>query len=381
MITEELLERGLGTAGDAYDIPPAAVDDILGELRPREVADDEVAANPAIAHRWRPSRRAWVVGTAAAVIVLVVVAFAVGGSGGTGASHTTATGAESKVAGTSNSAGSRAGANFSGGAPAAPPVAGIPQAATFLPSGAGSSGGSVAGQSTARTPSVVPNDSLTKIAKTGQLDLQVDKSAVKSTVVKLSGIARALGGIAADSQLVEGSDATGSVTLRVPASAFDDAVRQSQALGKVLSSQTKAADVTSQYVDLQARLKSLAATRSTFLQILTKASTIGEILSVQQRINDVQTQIEQLQGQFKVLTEQTTFATLTVTVDQKPKAATVAHSQSGIGKAIDRSVSRFVHGVEALIGVIGPIVLVLLLLGLGWVLARVGYRIVRRQMV
>jgi hypothetical protein len=71
-----------------------------------------------------------------------------------------------------------------------------------------------------------------------------------------------------------------------------------------------------------------------------------------------------------------------VTVDQKVVAETTpVHHKSGLHKAFDRSVSRFVHGIEAIIGAIGPIVLVLLLIGLGWLLAKVGYRIVRRQMV
>ena len=95
----------------------------------------------------------------------------------------------------------------------------------------------------------------------------------------------------------------------------------------------------------------------------------------------MQTQIEQLQGQLEVLSDQASLATLSVTVAQPPRAITPVHQKSGLHRAFDRSVSRFVHGIEAIVGVLGPILLVLMLVALGWLAARVGYRRLRRQLV
>ena len=375
MITDELLERGLGEIGDGYDVPAHAIDDILDQLRPTEdiALSDEVVTTH---RRWPPSRRTWLVSSAAALVVLIAVAFAVGGSGG-GAPRTTvanSSGAEKTPVSAPNAT---AGKILDSRAVSAGSVPAIPDA--YAQSRTQASGGG----STA--PSALPlptNDSLTKIVQTGDMDLQVDKGKVEATTAKLTDIATRLGGLVANSQSIGGDEPSASVTLRIPNAAFGKLLNEARGLGKVLSVNTKTANVTSQYVDLQARLHALGLTKSTYLSILTKASTIGEILSVQQRINDIQTQIDQLQGQLNVLTNQTTYATLTVSIDQKNTIkAAVVHHQSGISKAVHRSVSRFVHGVEAIIGVIGPIVLVLLLVGLGWLLARLGYRIVRRQMV
>jgi hypothetical protein len=368
MITDDLLERGLGTIGDGYDVPPHAIDDILDQLRPAEAMatnDDDTAA--AVHGWWPPSRRTWLYSAAAAVVLLVVVAFAVGGAGGPSYSVRTngagvAGGDSSVVTQYETSAGRTA-------------VGSPPMTSSKVPSAPQSTSGG--GSDSA----VVPNDSLTKIEQTGELDLRVDKGKVYATADKLSDIASALGGLVANSQTLGGDDPSASVTVRVPTNAFGKLLSQARELGKVLSVDTKTTNVTAQYVDLKARLHALGLTKSTYLNILTKASTIGEILSVQERVNDVQTQIDQLQGQLNVLTNETTYATLTVTVDQTPKPFAAAHEQSGLSKAVHRSVSRFVHGVEAIIGVIGPIVLVLLLIGLGWLLTKVGYRVVRRQMV
>lgn len=378
MITDELLERGLGDIADGYDVPPQAIDDILDQLRPADaVAPDDTDVEPSH-RRWPPSRHTWLLSSAAAVVVLILVAFIVGG-GHNGGSPS----AGGKVTNTAADRGDGAGVGaegsvktMSGGTVSVPAMAPPPRSAVTRDQFASGGG------STSKALPLPTGDSLTKIVQTGSMDLQVDKGKVDGAVVALTKQARVLGGFVASSQSVGGDEPSASVTLRVPNSSFPDLLAQARGLGKVLSVDTKSADVTAQYVDLQARLHALGLTKSTYLNILTKASTIGEILSVQQRVNDVQTQIDQLQGQLKVLTDQTSYATLTVSIDQKTSIkSVVVHHQSGLGKAVDRSVSRFVHGVEAIIGVIGPIVLVLLLVALGWLLAKVGYRIVRRQMV
>ena len=110
---------------------------------------------------------------------------------------------------------------------------------------------------------------------------------------------------------------------------------------------------------------------------------VGETLAVQQRVTDVQTQIEQLQGQLRVLGNASALSTLTVTVDQKQVATAITrpHEDNGLVKAVKLSVSRFVHGIEAIVGVIGPILLVLLVVALGYLAARFGYRATRRHLV
>jgi len=394
MITDDLLERGLGTLGDGYDVPPHAVDEIIAQLRPAE-ATAEYDEEPAATHRrWPPSRHTWLMSSAAAVVVLIVVAFAVGGGGGNGGGagdkrasggNTASTALAPGVGAPENGGVANLDAGGSAAGTAGTTAATAPRAVPMVPARSGVTTLSQAPQQAQSKPgSTIAPDSLTKIVQTGELDLQVDRIKVADAVTALTSYAARAGGMVANSQTVEGDGApSASVTLRVPNNAFGTVLGQARGLGKVLSQQTKSADVTAQYVDLGARIHALGLTKATYLGILSKATTIGQTLSVQQYINDVQSQIEQLQGQLKVLTDQTTYATLTVSIDQKAHVApaAVVHHQSGMSKAVHRSVSRFVHGIEAIIGVIGPIVLVLLIVALGWLAAKVGYRIVRRQMV
>ncbi|HET6911305.1 MAG TPA: DUF4349 domain-containing protein [Mycobacteriales bacterium] len=367
MIPEDLLERGLASAADSYELPPESLDDLRELLTPRA---------PRRLPRPHLSRRGWLATTAAALVGLIVVALALGSGSNHKQNLATTAPSRDALGGVSAVNGSVAGG--SGGSSAGGTVAG-PNAAAAPPV-FGAAGGARVPQPAPGLPTV----DTSKVVKTGEMDLQADKGQVPNILNRVIGIATVVQGYVSDSHTDEGIDPNGLVTLRVPVGKFETTIAQIRSLpAKVASQQISGADVTSKYVDLQARVTALQATRSTYERLLSRANSIGDILSIQTRITDVQTQIEQLQGQLRVLDDQTSYGTLTVTVDQKtaPAPARVVHHQSGMSKAVHRSVDRFVNGIEAIVGVIGPILLVLLVVGLGVVVLRVGYRVVRRQLV
>lgn len=408
MNLDDVLERGLAGAGEDYDVPAGGIDRIREQLAPSCADQPQDGVRRRTLRGWRPSGNAWLGIAAALIVVLIAVPIAIGGSsssnsnsgGEGGAGRATAVGApsggvaEPGVGGGTSAGTSGSGAEKSAGssghvpvlsavpAPAGPGVVADQSAPQYATSASGST---ASGDAAQRGVDPVPVTT-SRVEKTGELDLQVSKGQVSATLSRLSDIARLQRGYVSDSSTQEaGSAPSGEVTLRVPVDRFEQAVHDARSIAgtKVLSLQTSGVDVTSKYVDLQARIHSLQATRSTFLTILAKATTIGETLAVQQHVTDVQTQIEQLQGQIKVLGNQSALSTLTVTVDQKvtPLAAKPRHEKSGLHKAIDRSMSRFVHGIEAIIGIIGPLLLVVLLVAFFWVAGKLGYRILRRRMV
>jgi hypothetical protein len=139
--------------------------------------------------------------------------------------------------------------------------------------------------------------------------------------------------------------------------------------------------VTGKVVDLGARLNTLRHSRSTYLTILSRANTIGETLSVQQRVDDIQSQIERLQGKLKVLRNQSADSTLTVAVSEPgtdDSTVVTPDQRTGINKAWHTSVSRFNHGVNAIVGALGPLLLALILIGLAFVIVKVAMRRSRR---
>ena len=83
-------------------------------------------------------------------------------------------------------------------------------------------------------------------------------------------------------------------------------------MGTVTSESSDANDVTEEYTDLQARLRTLNATEQRYLELLGQANTINEILTVQDRLDFVRGQIEQVLGRINLLEHLTDLATITV---------------------------------------------------------------------
>jgi hypothetical protein len=228
-----------------------------------------------------------------------------------------------------------------------------------------------------------------RIEQTGSLSLTVGKDTLAKTMSELAFLADAANGFVASSQTDSGAlaasgTASGSITLQVPEASFGTVVKKAQSLGTTEALSTKATDVTSQFVDLAARIAALQASRQQYLTIMAKATSIGDVLAVQAQLDSIESEIEQLQGQLNVLSNQTTYSTLTVLVSERGARTHHHHHKvpghrSGLAVAWDNSVHGFVSGVEGLVRLAGPALFVLLC-GLIVVLGgRSGWRRYRRR--
>lgn len=271
---------------------------------------------------------------------------------------------------------------------------------TALPAGSAISGGAVTDErlagSAARSPmmstsrsadpaSLGPAALNPKIVKTGTVELQVVKGAVPGTFDRLTALAAGNGGFVAEQKTAEAAGIpNGTITLRVPAASFEAALAQVRKLGKVQSASTSGDDVTAEYTDVDARLKALTSERDQLSLVLTSAQNVGDILAVRDRINAVQTEIEQLQGRKNVLDNQVALSTINVSVREPSGDRAVpvpAGERTGFDKAWHDALHGFNSGVQALIAGSGRAVLVVLCVGVALVVARLGWRVVRRRLV
>jgi hypothetical protein len=252
-----------------------------------------------------------------------------------------------------------------------------------LPAGSAKSASPNGFSATALAPAAVAPVA-TKVIKTGTIDLHVKAGQVSPTVDQLTSLAGGLGGYVANATSDEvGTAPTANLTLRVPVDQFETLLTRTRALGTPTVVTTSGQDVTSNYVDLNAQIQALEATRTQYLQILAKATTIGDILSVEQQLSGLQTQLQQLQGQQMVLDDQTSFGTLTVqvSVGSSSHASPDPVPPSGLAKAWGHARSSFAHGVEAVIGASGGILVFLVFAGLVLLAGRLLWPVVRRRLV
>ncbi len=110
-----------------------------------------------------------------------------------------------------------------------------------------------------------------------------------------------------------------SIEIRLPQETFDEALKFIKSIAlKVTSESISGQDVTDQYVDEEARLKSLQDAKSRYEEILKSAVTIEEILQIQAQIDITQTQIEQAMGRMSYMekTAQMSRITINVAIDE-----------------------------------------------------------------
>ena len=172
-------------------------------------------------------------------------------------------------------------------------------------------------------------------------------------------IAHANGGFVLSSQR-EGST-TGTLTIRIPAARFDDAIGQLSALGTVESSSVTGKDVTNEYVDYRAHLQNLIGRRTVLRSLLARTTTIGESLTVENELEDVQLQIDQIQGQLRFLDNQVAESTLTVDLREESAPAGETRTNGGIqNPSLSRALDRAIQGFFGILATI--------IVGLGYLL-------------
>jgi len=155
-----------------------------------------------------------------------------------------------------------------------------------------------------------------QIIKTGEVTVEVDN--VAAALGRVRAMTGQLGGYVGGSQAGTLEDSA-TLTLRIPADRFEDALAQLHELeGKVLSEATREEDVTSAIVDLEARIANLEASERQYRALVERAQAIDDILAVQTRLDAVRGEIEQLSAQHEQLSGLAGMSTLTVTLTPSP---------------------------------------------------------------
>jgi hypothetical protein len=210
---------------------------------------------------------------------------------------------------------------------------------------------------------------LSKIVRDGAISLEIENGRFEERFEDVKDIAKAAGGYVLASQTK--GPGSGSLTLRIPASNFDDAFLAIRDLGTVTSSQVVGEDVTAEYVDLEARLTILEARRTVLLQLMTEATTIAQTLQVQNALDQVQLKIEQIEGQLRFLDNQVAESTLKVDLREKdleeemtPEEEEIANPS--LSRAWDRAIQGFFGVMATVIVGLGYLVPLAALGGLGY---------------
>jgi hypothetical protein len=101
--------------------------------------------------------------------------------------------------------------------------------------------------------------------------------------------------------------------IRVPASAFDGLMADIEAMGERIEARTiNTQDVTEEFIDVEARLKTKRELESRYLSLLKQAKSVADILSIESQIAATRADIESMQGRLNYLINQVSYSTLEI---------------------------------------------------------------------
>ncbi|MDA0734484.1 MAG: DUF4349 domain-containing protein [Chloroflexi bacterium] len=177
--------------------------------------------------------------------------------------------------------------------------------------------------------------------------LSIEVEPVEPAIDQVRAIAEGLGGFVEQlSSYGSDKDQQANLTVRVPQDQFFTAVDRIEALGKVQGRNLGSEDVSEQFIDLEARLKSSLREEESLLGLLERAEKVAEILTIERELSRVRSDIERAQGQLNFLERRVDLSTISVSLF--PPGSRLPEPPSAETVIEDSNVSARVAVVKAL---------------------------------
>jgi len=190
-----------------------------------------------------------------------------------------------------------------------------------------------------------------KIIRTGTMAIEVSDvgSALRSARDAIVGLG---GYVGASTTSNDGDQPSAEITYRIPAAKWETALDSLRSLNgltkKVVTEHTQAVEVTSQVIDLQARITNLRASETALQGIAEKATKISDVLEVQAQLTQTRGEIKTLTAQLKDLNDRAGYATLTVQFNVPVLAVEVAQKGWDPASVIDEATASMVSVLQGL---------------------------------
>ncbi|WP_026210055.1 DUF4349 domain-containing protein [Flexithrix dorotheae] len=108
-----------------------------------------------------------------------------------------------------------------------------------------------------------------------------------------------------------------TLTIRVPSQNFDSLLAAiAEGVGHFDQRNIQIQDVTEEFLDITARIKTKKELENRYLDLLKEAKKVTEILEIERELGKIREEIESVEGRLKYLSNQVNFSTLTVSFYQ-----------------------------------------------------------------
>jgi len=107
---------------------------------------------------------------------------------------------------------------------------------------------------------------------------------------------------------------SGRIAIRIPKNEFDNFINNIDSFGNPIMKSVNGEDITAQYFDSEARLKSLKVQEERMIELLKKATELKDVVELEKHLTEVRYQIESLTGNLKRWDSMVDYSQITITI-------------------------------------------------------------------
>ena len=156
-----------------------------------------------------------------------------------------------------------------------------------------------------------------------------------------------------------------SLTVRIPSEHFDAFLEGISSVTKELEDKSiHVEDVTEEFIDIQARIKTKKAVEARYEELLSRANTIEEILKVENQIGSLRAEIESMEGRLRYLKNRVGLSTLNIDYYQKIEGN--VDSPDSFGSKFKDALYKGWQGFELLVIGIAHLWIIIVLVFIGY---------------
>lgn len=206
-------------------------------------------------------------------------------------------------------------------APPPPPIEetvnfNVPATTEDKEAGVGSGTTATTGITSNATVASAPIKIAEKIKKTADVNISVEDYKVARVAIDKI-VKTGNGYISGENEQNSTYSITNSMTIRVANKDFDAMVTNIAGIASHVNSKNiYMEDVTAQFVDITARLKTKKEVEKRYLDLLQKAVKVTDILEVEEHLRGIREEIEAKEGQLKLLNDQVAYSTINLNFTQ-----------------------------------------------------------------
>lgn len=173
----------------------------------------------------------------------------------------------------------------------------------------------------------------------------------------------------------DGKLRTTRMVLRIPSDRFNTAMQELEKVGQLKTSSSGSEDVTTKVIDNEVRIRAQERALERMEALLAQAGNLREVIAIESQLTRRQAELDSLKSTQKWLDNQTTLATITLSLERTPEAEKKEkEEEAGFLSGLERGWSGLVAvsvGLVTLLGMLLPFAVVLALLGVPlWIALR-----------